>query len=171
MANEKSIGQTIDHWAEITIKQWLWKMDLLGVGTSKQSTGQLARSFYHHVNTAANGNPEYVEFAFEYYGKFVDMGVGKGVTLKNRDKLQNAGKTNRIAKPWFSSVFYDRLAILKKELAKYHAEYALKVIKTNLEKYNIDGNKISSSRSSGSSKISSPGEGYSVADYKKVRFK
>jgi hypothetical protein len=33
------------------------------------------------VQTQANGNPELIIFTFEYFGKFVDMGVGRGVKI------------------------------------------------------------------------------------------
>ncbi|WP_297101786.1 hypothetical protein [uncultured Draconibacterium sp.] len=155
---------SIDQWAKITIKLWQERLQNYKIGDS----GKLAQSFYHHVNREANGDKSYVLFAFEYYGKMVEWGVGKGVTIANRGHTQ----TTREKKPWFSDVFFKRLDIIKNEMVKSMSRDALLFVKTNLEKYNIDGSKISPGRShSKKSTSSSTGEGYSVADYKRVRFK
>ncbi len=47
-----------------------------------KGTGKLLNSFAHTIHTQANVNPELIRFAFNYYRKFVDMGVGRGVTLE-----------------------------------------------------------------------------------------
>ncbi|WP_297101771.1 hypothetical protein [uncultured Draconibacterium sp.] len=155
---------SIDQWAKITIKQWQQRIQHNKIGSS----GKLAESLYHHVNREANGDKSYVLFAFEYYGKMVEWGVGKGVTIANRDHIQ----TTREKKPWFNDVFFARLDILKKEMTKTMSRDAIRFVKNNLEKYNLDGSKISPGRShSKKSTSSSTGDGYSVADYKRVRFK
>lgn len=129
MAENLNTGLTVEAWAEITIKEWLKKIKALGI----HSTGQLVNSFYHHVNTSADGNPEYVKFAFEYYGKFVDMGVGRGVLLEDREIKVNAEATNRRKKPWYSDVFYEQLKILSHLLSEKYAKQAADMVVTELD--------------------------------------
>jgi hypothetical protein len=72
-------------------------------------TGKLRDSFKYKVRAA--GNKVSGEVKFNFYGRFVDMGVGKGVTLgekqNNRQISSNrSGLTHkRVAKPWFSKVY------------------------------------------------------------------
>lgn len=130
MTENLNTGLTIEAWAEITIKEWIKKIKVLGIG----STGQLINSFYHHVNTSANGNPEYVKFAFEYYGKFIDMGVGKGIKLEDRNMLANSGATtSRKSKPWYSSVFLVQVKILSQILSEKYANQAANMIVLELD--------------------------------------
>lgn len=123
---------TVEAWAEITIKEWIKKVRELEIG----ATGQLVNSFYHHVNTSANGIPEYVNFAFEYYGRMVDWGIGRSVTIENRDMLVNSGASTRRQKPWFSSVFYTQLAILRHLMAEKYAQKAAVVVINDLQSSN-----------------------------------
>ena len=68
----------------------------------------------------SNGNPQKVTFLFLYYGKFPDMGVGRGVKLGDPSG-------NRQRKPWYSSVFLKEVYALGRLLA---------------EKYGIDAAQI-----------------------------
>jgi hypothetical protein len=129
MADNINTALTVEAWAEITIKEWIKKIKALGIGSS----GQLINSFYHHINTNANGNPEYVNFAFEYYGRMVDWGVGRGVTIENREMLISSGASERRQKPWFSSVFYTQLKILKHLMAEKYAQQSAVVVINNLK--------------------------------------
>lgn len=128
MNKNSEIGITVEAWAEITIKEWIKKIEALGI----HNPGQLVNSLYHHVNTSANGNPEYVKFVFEYYGKFVDMGVGKGVKLEDRVKLMNAD-IKRNPKPWYSSVFLLQVKILTRIMAEKFAKQAADMVVTELD--------------------------------------
>lgn len=93
---------TVSAWAEIVIKEWLQKISAFNIG----DTGALAQSFMHHVYWHAGGDLQKIEFAFKFYGRFVDWGVGKGVSLSGWKALTNFDMTARRPKPWFSDVFY-----------------------------------------------------------------
>jgi hypothetical protein len=67
-------------WAKITIIRWRTKMRNLKV----LSSGELYRSFVFNVVSSAQGDLTKIEFAFNYYGKFVDMSVGKGTTIGDK---------------------------------------------------------------------------------------
>ena len=115
MAENTNIGLTVEAWAKIVIERWEQKIERLKIGHS----GNLAKSFTQHVITQSNGSPEKIEFAFEYYGKFVDMGVGRGVKLAD----VGSGNNYRKRKPWYSPVFFGQV----KEMAKILAEkYGMK---------------------------------------------
>lgn len=111
MAEPSFLSLTVEAWAIITIKRWQNKIEQLGIGHSND----LARSFMQHVITQGNGDPVKIEFAFNYYGKFVDMGVGNGV------KKTQVGINNRIAKPWYSATFYHEVKRLGELLAEKFA--------------------------------------------------
>ncbi len=119
MAENTHLGLTVEAWAHIVIERWEIKISRLKI----YDTGQLVRSFYHHVKTQSNGNPELIVFTFEYYGKFIDMGVGRGVTV------ENVSFSNRRAKPWYSKVFFSQLEKLKEILAeKYERKAQLGIV-------------------------------------------
>lgn len=99
----------VQAWAEITIDRWRKRMQALDVG----DTGALLKSFEAHVTADANGDPAKVTFAFLYYGRFVDMGIGRGY---------------RQAKPWYSPTFRIEVAKLGRFLAeKYGIDAAMAV--------------------------------------------
>lgn len=81
-------------WADITIERWIKKTSRMKIG----STGALVRSFASSIQADARGDVQKITFTFLYYGIFVNMGVGRGTNL------QQVGTTNRIKKPWYSSV-------------------------------------------------------------------
>jgi len=104
-------------WAEITIDRWKKRMAALGVG----STGELLKSFTAHVTSDAQGDPAKITFAFLYYGRFPDMGVGRGVKLA--DTPDRTGR--RRIKPWYSETFRIEVAKLGRMMAaRYGIEAA-----------------------------------------------
>lgn len=160
MTNKTNLHITLDKWAEIVIKEWKTKIIFLRI----KGTNALFNSFYHHINTNANGDPVMIQFAFNYYGKFLDMGVGKYVTLENRDHLKSLGLTTRAQKEWYSKLFFAETQRLKEILAKEYADQAGLIIKTNLESFDTDGNKVYSKKSRNSSNSNN-----AARDYDRVR--
>lgn len=119
MAENTDIGLTIDAWAKIVIERWEQKIIKLGI----HHPGKLLNSFQHYINTQANGNPDRITFAFEFYGKFVDMGVGRGTTLSM------VGSTSRKPKPWYSKVFWAQFEKLKEIMVeKYQIKSQMAII-------------------------------------------
>lgn len=86
----------------------------LGIG----QTNELINSFTQQVISDANGNPELIRFAFNYYGTFLDMGVGRGVPLS---EVQGS---NRRPKPWKNKVFAREIAIMAALLAEHFGRKA-----------------------------------------------
>lgn len=158
MADNTNLGLTVQAWADIVIERWETKIERLKIGHS----GNLVNSFYHHVKTQANGNVELITFSFEYYGKFVDMGVGRGV------KIADVEFSNRRPKPWYSKVFFSQLEKLKDILADKYATKAQLAIITNVERFNTEGQQISESHSQGKQKSTDSNSNPSARQYDKM---
>jgi len=123
MADQTNIVLTVEAWAEIVIERWENMIARLRI----HHTGNLINSFAHHVITQSGGNPERIEFAFEYYGKFVDMGVGRGVSIGEVEF------SDRRRKPWYSKTFFSQVKKLGEILSVKYSEKAKAVIIENIE--------------------------------------
>lgn len=145
MADNTNIHESVDAWADITIKEWVKKANALGVAPGDPLN---AERFVHHVITSANGNPEKIQFMYDYWLNFVDWGVGKGVTIEHRDIMISTGVTKRRPKQWFTSVFYVQVKILSQILAEKYALRSANVIVNN-SLYNADGTHQESTKHSG----------------------
>ena len=102
MADNADLKLTLDAWAKIVIDIWENKL----IQKDANHSHSLINSFAHHIVTNAGGDVERIEFAFNYYGKFVDMGVGKGVTFENYDTMRMQGLTTRKKKSWYKGTWY-----------------------------------------------------------------
>ncbi|HNS18824.1 MAG TPA: hypothetical protein PKI34_13520 [Bacteroidales bacterium] len=116
---------TAEAWADIVIKNWLSKIDQLRINYSYQ----LSDSFIHHVLANAGGDLQRIEFAFNFYGRMVDMGVGKGVAIALVKERRYEGIRRR-PKPWYSVTLYSEVKKLREIL---QAKYALKTTTTTVE--------------------------------------
>lgn len=134
MNTNLNTGLTVEAWAEITIKDWVKKAGALGIAPDNPIS---AERFVHHIISSSNGDPEKIQFIYDYYLNFIDWGVGKGVNLEHRDMLISTGTTTRRKKQWFTSVFYHEVRQLTNIMAK---KYALKsahvLIESTSEKVN-----------------------------------
>ena len=128
MAENLNLKLTVDAWADIVIREWEKKIEALNIGLSMQ----LIDSFTNHVYTQADGDPSRIQFAFEWYGKMVEYGVGNGVNLEERDSMIAAGLTKRRPKPWYSEVFAKQLAVLRHLLEEKHARKIERFVVRNL---------------------------------------
>jgi hypothetical protein len=124
MAKNINLETTTQAWADIVIKNWQRKMIDLNIG----STGALFDSFVNDVISNTKGNPERIEFAHEFYGNFVDMGVGKGVYIGNPGDVT----TTRKAKPWRSKVLFSQTIRLSELISEKFGIIAASVIRENV---------------------------------------
>ena len=120
-----NLNLTVQAWADIVIQIWLQKIEQMKINYSYQ----LADSFVNHVISHANGNVQKIEFAFNYYGKFVDMGVGKGVSLEDVGHAY----TTRKPKPWYSRSFYAEVQKLGRLMAEKYARKGVMAIIENVD--------------------------------------
>lgn len=126
MAKNTDLYITADAWAEIVIKNWRRNMALQNISHK----GSLLKSFAMNVAKQANGDPALIQFAFNYYGKFVDMGVGNGVTLAD------VPGENRKPKPWYSKEFFSQVKRLSEIFAEKYADKASLAIVENIDSDN-----------------------------------
>lgn len=126
---EKTIEDAInlDEWAKIVVERWLKRISLLRIS----NTAALMKSFEYHIEKDSGGNPVKIKFAFLYYGKFVDMGVGRGTKVNQR------GMTNRVAKPWYSKLFAAECYTLAKKMADRYGQAAAESIKIIINEHRI----------------------------------
>lgn len=130
MAENLNTGLTAEAWAEITIKEWINKAAALGI--SPYDPINLDR-FVHHVITNSNGDPVRIEFTYDYFLNFVDWGVGKGVTIENRDSLIASGFTTRRQKPFITDVFYKQVTVLTHLMAEKYKQKTIVLIVKSFE--------------------------------------
>ncbi len=121
------LSRTVEQWARYTI--WALQMEI--VKKKIGSSGDLLRGFTHQMLYNADGTPRGVTIGFWYHGKFVDMGVGKGVKLENvkgnaeiwrsLSSGERKGRTHRRPKKWYSPVFYYEYQRLAELLVEKYA--------------------------------------------------
>jgi hypothetical protein len=105
----------------------------------QNSSGDLYRSFKFKVIAGAEGNVDRIEFAFNYYGKFLDMGVGKGTKLGDRPVSRGSRVLAdrmlgyvRKPKKWYSKTFYGESQRLFEILQKEYCRKAQVMISENI---------------------------------------
>lgn len=125
MQTNTTTTQTVEAWADIVVKEWLKKARALNI-----HQGFLMQSFMSHIISNSNGDPGKVRFAFEWYGNMVNWGVGKGVSVSNKDVMISSGATKRREKPFISDVFYKQLNVLRHLLEQKNAMELEKFIVT-----------------------------------------
>lgn len=124
---QANLQKLAEDWALITIDRWEKQIRKHRIGKSEA----LFKSFTANVIRNSDGNPVKIELSFLYYGRFVDMGVGKGTSLsqvKENRSLRNRAeqfKNLRRPKKWYSKVKSAELANLAELLIR---EFGLKGI-------------------------------------------
>ena len=117
--------QTVDQWADMLIMIWVERMAALGVSNAYLH----ASSFAYFVYASAGGDIDKINFVFNYYLKFTDMGVGKGVSLQDRQNMA----TRRKNKQWYSKTFLLEVKKLTNMLAEKYAQHVGAIIVENIK--------------------------------------
>jgi len=135
--SEREIAEA---WAKITIIKWKKKIASNRIG----DTGSLLRSFKYNVLASAQGNVLKITLIFEYYGRFVDMGVGKGVKIgdvkESAVSRKLSGKmlgNRRRPKKWYSKTFHAEVMKLSEIFAKEYGHRGVVAITENLSDKSI----------------------------------
>lgn len=84
---------------EENLKERIWKLDVMHT-----------HALYSELE--AKDVQDTIRLLYNYYGMFVDMGVGKGVALNK------VGQLNRRQKKWYSKTIYREVARLADYVAK-----------------------------------------------------
>ena len=135
-----SLNKTVRMWGAIAVREFLKSQRKY-----KMHEGELSRSFRVKITNDAAGKPSRIQMEFLYHGRFVDMGVGKGVKLENVNgnrevwvaagRKKGTGKNLRHPKKWYSPVMYREFQRLSEILAKRYAIQVSNII----ELKNVDG--------------------------------
>lgn len=114
----EELQYTLKKWMKITIKEL---RDSLRKKRVREYSGDLYRSFTGQIYYGADGMPTKVTIGFMFHGRFIDMGVGRGVKMENvksnlqawraltrgeRETGRKAGQEPRKPKKWYSPTIY-----------------------------------------------------------------
>ncbi|MES2808784.1 MAG: hypothetical protein V4619_09185 [Bacteroidota bacterium] len=131
------MNDAVKGWAEVAIDKFHQALDDYEIG---RLDGALWKSLAYEL-VQNGGDVEAVIIKFKQYGRFVDMGVGRGVPVgvrgtpafsKSRKDNGQLHKYGRKAKLWYSKTKYREVAILrqilvasygKKTLAEFESEF------------------------------------------------
>jgi hypothetical protein len=112
---QANFDKVVTEWTAILIDRLKKQIVKKNIGQS----GELLKSFVSNIIRNSNGNPQRIEVMFNFYGRFVDMGVGNGQSLSGVARTQN--NRNRVAtakrrrpKKWYAPT----RAAEERELAK-----------------------------------------------------
>jgi hypothetical protein len=132
-----NINGSLKAWAYITVKNWHQNLQKKKIGQS----GDLDDSFKEEVKGEEPN--EVVTFLFNYYGKFVDMGVGKGVKMGDVKELSMSRRllgrnsvTPRRAKKWYSKELSFQTYRLSKIMQEKYGRKAVGIIVEGLQQLN-----------------------------------
>lgn len=107
-------------WTEITVLRLKSSLQTKKVG----KTGKLLTSFAYSVSV---GNGEYIKIllSYMYYGKFVDMGVGKGINMAT---ALSGGNFKRKRKVWYSQTIGKEITKLSFFMARKAGAQAANIL-------------------------------------------
>lgn len=125
--SEKTKVEMLAQWAEIVIERWQRGISRPRRGRPAVDTGHLLKSFTSQVVSDADGDPQKVVFTFAYYGRFVDMGVGRGVPI------EKVPTSHREPVPWYDKRFKAEVNKLAELLAERYGREAVIDIKRVME--------------------------------------
>ncbi len=102
----------LDAWAKTMITIWQEKV----IQQNIRDTGELLESFNNALFYNSNGDVVKIIHTYMYYGRMVDMGVGKGVNL---DEVKHS---DRKPKKWYNKVYYRSIKVMSEKLAELYGE-------------------------------------------------
>ena len=135
--SEREIAEA---WAKITIIKWKKKLAI----NKAVNSCTLFNSFKFNVLASAGGNVLKITLLFEYYGRFVDMGVGKGVKIDDVKESITSRKLDgkmlgnrRRPKKWYSKTFHAEVMKLSEIFAKEYGHRGVIAITENVSDKSI----------------------------------
>jgi hypothetical protein len=125
-----SRNKVIEDWARYTAERLQKSQEKKGVGKS----GDLKYSTVY----STHGSPDIsrVDHSFNFYGKFIDMGVGKGQKIedvKANADLRAVTKIGRKPKKWLGKAYYAEVTELTDLLLQHDAQFLTTQIKNTFE--------------------------------------
>ena len=112
----------LEQWARITIEKWEYNI----VRRKLIYSGDLLNSFMFSVSADADGDTAMVSFAFQYYVRMLDIGVGRGVS-----RVEVKGSRRKPYKV-FNRTFYGEFRTLIELMTEKYKEYGITIISDNV---------------------------------------
>jgi hypothetical protein len=113
----------LERWAAITIEKFEFAVSKFNLLYS----GDLLRSFQAFVHADANGDTALISFAFNYYLRMLDIGVGRGVSYAEAGRDSGRRKYSV-----FNRIFYAELMKLGELLTKMYSQKGAQYIAYNV---------------------------------------
>jgi hypothetical protein len=133
------IEQVLSEWLTIAVERFQNSLKKNKVGVSEK----LFNSFLTNIIQGSAGNISKIEILFLFYGRYVDMGVGKGFpiggrkTFKDFNKYRNqSGKLHSVRrkpKKWYSKTKAFEIGKLTEILAEQYGMQTAKAVESALE--------------------------------------
>jgi hypothetical protein len=101
-----------EKFADLVIEKWQTEIETLGI----TDTRTVLNSFKASVQRDAGGEPKIITFIFDYYGKFLEMGVFGSGHRKNKTNVKHF----RQKYPWYSSIFARQVRRLADLMARQY---------------------------------------------------
>lgn len=134
----KDRAEVIEKWAQSVITRWEEEIATQEI----KNPDALLKSLYKRVYNASGGNQTKIVFTLLNYGRFADLGVGRGEKY-SRDKHAPIFRTGQKypetkgyrwqVKHWFLPVFKQRVYSLGAILERKYNEYAELMFFQNFE--------------------------------------
>lgn len=115
--------QYMDAWAKMMITIWQDKM----IEKNIHDTGEMFQSFNTELHFQSNGDVGKIVHTYNYYGRMVDMGVGRGV---KKGDVEDSG---RKPKEWYGKSYYHSIKVLSEKMAELYGEEFQSIIHQTLQ--------------------------------------
>jgi len=139
-----NLNLMVDEFLDIMIERFLKSIAEHGVGTSKNATGKLVKSFKKAL-LYNGGDVQKASISFLMYGRFPEMAVGRGMqkgskvslghelySKKRNDKGQ-LHSHSRVSKPWYSKTKASQLKRFREILSREYNKHLVLEIENQLK--------------------------------------
>jgi hypothetical protein len=134
LTNASPVERLVTEWAAFTYERLQRQLQRRRI----EASGELQAGLQYEIRL--QGDAILARFRFPLHGKFVDMGVGNGVSVATRAAYRTAaGKGGRRKKPWFNRPFYGRYYWLAEAVATQLAERVVREAAPTLTTTLTDG--------------------------------
>lgn len=147
MDDNKPLEEAVQRWLDIAIERYRFYIDKYNVGF----TQSLWNSFTESIIRGSGGDISKLEISFLYYGRFVDMGVGRGYYKGSRKQLGDhkyfkyrnvTGQTNKVvsrkARKWYSKTTSFEIMRLSQILSEQFGLNVDHLAKNSLSNINVE---------------------------------
>lgn len=133
----ESREEVLERWAENVIQRWIKEIHYQDIKNPNRLIASLKKKVYN----ASGGDQTKIIFTLANYGRYVDLGVGRGekYTKKKHDPVFHSGRPypgtpgySFQVKPWLMPLFKQRVYSLAQILERKYSEYAELMVIQNI---------------------------------------